>query len=245
MLKELLIEKTPKYTEVLPCSQKRVTYRPFVVREEKNLMIAKETSSFENLMTTVQEVINSCTTGIPEDDCKTLPFCDFEYLFIKIRKKSLGEVVDFNITCPFNGEKIPTKIDLQKTKISNKKINNKVKLDAAISVVMQQPTLDTYLKLNKFEIKQEEDGVIELLSLCIKEITAGEETYYAKDMPEEEIMQFVESLTSKQFKSLLTFLKEIPTIEQTIDYVTSDGTKRNLTLRGFTDFLELFLVMQI
>lgn len=245
MLKELLIEKTPKYTEILPCSQKRVTYRPFVVREEKNLMIAKETSSFENLMTTVQEVINSCTTGIPEDDCKTLPFCDLEYLFLKIREKSLGEVVECIITCPVTGEKIPTKIDLQKTKISNKKLNNKVKLDNSISVVMQQPTLDTYLKLNKFEIKEEEDGIIELLALCVKEIQAGDETYYAKDVQEQEITQFIESLTSKQFKSLLAFLKEIPTIEQNIDYVTSDGTKRNLTLRGFTDFLELFLVMQI
>jgi hypothetical protein len=245
MLKELLIEKTPKYTEILPCSQKRVTYRPFVVREEKNLMIARETSSFENLMTTVQEVINSCTTGMPENDCKNLPFCDLEYLFLKIREKSLGEVVDCIITCPITGERVPTKLDLQKVKLSNKKINNKVKLDNSISVIMQQPTLDTYLKLNKFEIKEEEDGVIELLALCIKEIEAGEENYYAKDVPEQEITQFVESLTSKQFKGLLSFLKEIPTIEHNIEYITSDGIKRSITLRGFADFLELFLVMQI
>jgi len=87
MLKELLIEKTPKYTEILPISQKRISYRPFVVREEKNLMIAKETSSFENLMTTIQEVINSCADGLPHDDCKSIPFCDLEYIFLKIREK--------------------------------------------------------------------------------------------------------------------------------------------------------------
>ena len=88
MLKELLIENTPKYTQILPFSQTRVTYRPFVVREEKSLMISKETAGFEDLMMTIRNVINNCTTNLPNDDCKNLPFCDLEYLFIKIREKS-------------------------------------------------------------------------------------------------------------------------------------------------------------
>ena len=245
MLKELLIEKTPKYTEILPCSQKRVTYRPFVVREEKNLMIAKETSSFENLMTTVQEVINSCTTGIPEDDCKTLPFCDLEYLFLKIREKSLGEVVECYLTCPETQERVVSSVNLQNVKITNKKINEKVKLDSNITIVMKQPTLDTYLKLNKFEFKEEEEGVLELLALCISEIHSKEEIYYTKDLPHEEVQEFIESLTAKQFKGLVSFLKEIPTIEYAIPYKTKDGVERTLTIRGFSDFLELFLVMPI
>jgi hypothetical protein len=245
MLKELLIEKTPKYIETLPYTQKKVTFRPFVVREEKNLMISKETSSFENLMSTVRDVINSCTEGLPDDDCKNLPFCDLEYLFIKIREKSLGEMVECVVTCPITNEKVNAKIDIAQTKISNKKINTKIKLDNNISIVMQLPTLETYLTLNKFDIKEEEDGILELLSFCIKEIESGEERFRTEEVPHSEVLQFVEQLTAKQFKVLLGFLKEIPTIEQKINYTTSDGVNRNLTVRGFSDFLELFLVMQI
>jgi len=245
MLKDLLIEKTPKYTEILPISQKRVTFRPFVVREEKNLMIAKETSSFENVMTTVQDVVNSCTSGLPEEDCKNLPFCDLEYLFLKIREKSIGEVVDCYITCPITNQTITTKIDLQDVKITNKKVETKIQLDKGIFVFLKLPTLETYLKLNKFEIKEDEDGILELLSLCITKIHAGEEQYYTCDVPHDEVLQFLNSLTAKQFKLLLDFLKQIPTIEKTIEYTTTDGVNRKLTVRGFSDFLELFLVMQI
>jgi hypothetical protein len=92
MLKELLIENTPKYTQILPFSQTRVTYRPFVVREEKSLMISKETAGFEDLMMTIRNVINNCTTNLPNDDCKNLPFCDLEYLFIKINEFSKLEI---------------------------------------------------------------------------------------------------------------------------------------------------------
>lgn len=245
MLKELLIEKTPKYTQVLPITQKRVTYRPFVVKEEKNLIIAKETSSFDNLITTIRDVVNSCTEGLPNDDCKNLPFCDLEYLFIKIREKSLGELVDCVITCPETKEQIETKLDISSIKITNKKINQLIKLDDSITLVMEQPTLQTYLKLNKFEFKEQEEGISKLLALCIKEVKTAEEHLHTKDLQEEEVYEFVEALTAKQFKCLLDYLKEIPTIEQIIDYTTSDGIKRQIKLRGFSDFLELFLVMQI
>jgi TusA-related sulfurtransferase len=196
-------------------------------------------------MTTIQEVINSCVTGLPENDCKNLPFCDLEYLFLKIREKSVGEVVECYITCPVTNEKIQSFVDLRNVKVTNKKPKNKIALDSSISVVLAQPTLDVYLKLNKFNIQEDETGVLELLSLCIEEIQSGEEQYYTKDVPHEEVIQFLESLTAKQFKNLLNFLKEIPTIEQKIEYATKDGVKRDITIRGFSDFLELFLVMQI
>ena len=245
MFKELLIEKTPKYTEILPYSQKRVTFRPFVVREEKNLMIAKQTSSFENLMTTIQDVVNSCCEGLPNNDAKNLAFCDLEYLFVKIREKSLGESVECVITCPVTGEKVNAVIDIRTVKLTNKKANTKIKLDNNIAVTMQVPTLETYLSLSKFDIKEEEDEVFKLLAMCIKEVQSGEENLYAADVPLEEITEFVEQLTAKQFKSLLNFLKEIPTIQQDINYITSDRVTRTITIRGFADFLELYLVMQI
>lgn len=245
MLKELLIEKTPKYTEILPMSQKRVTYRPFLVREEKNLLIASETSSFENLMMTIRDVVNSCVEGLPNNDCKHLPFCDLEYLFLKIREKSVGEVVDCVVTCPVTQEKVNTTIDLQAVKISNKKPQNKIKLGDKLTVVMEQPSMDTYLALNKYQIEAEESSVLELLSMCVKEIHSETDIFDAKDLPEQEVREFVESLTAKQFASFLNYLKEIPTIETTIKYTTTDGVARELELRGFTDFLELFLVMRI
>lgn len=245
MFKEILIEKTPKYTDILPFLQRRVTYRPFIVREEKNLLIAKETTSFENLMTTIQDVINSCCENLPDNDCKNLPFCDLEFIFLKIREKSLGELVECEIVCPITNETIKTQIDLSKIRITNKKIETKIKLDNSISIVMRVPTLSTYLSLSKFDIKEEEDEVFKLLAMCIKEVQSDEEKFYTNDVPFEEVLQFVEQLTTKQFKQLLNFLKEVPTVEYQINYTTSDGTNRNIMLRGFSDFLELFLVMQI
>jgi hypothetical protein len=245
MLKELLIEKTPKYTEVLPFSGKRVTYRPFLVREEKNLMIARETTSFQNLMVTIRDVINSCVTGLPDDDCSNLPFCDLEYIFLKIREKSLGEIVDCVINCPITKENINTQLDLTKVQITNKKLNTKLKLDENISVVMEQPTLNTYLTLDKFEITEEEESVVKLLALCIKEIKSNDEVYYTKEVEQQEVIDFIEALTAKQFSILLNFLKEIPTIQRKVEYKTKDGETRNVNLKGFSDFLELFLVMHL
>lgn len=245
MFKELLIEKTPKYTEILPYSQKRIIFRPFVVREEKNLLIAKETSSFENLMTTIQDVINSCCENLPENDCKNLPFCDLEYIFLKIRQVSLGENIECQITCPYTNENITTSIDLTKIKLSNKKIETKLKLDNNVQVTMKVPTLSTYISLSKFNITEEEEEIFKLLAMCIKEVQSDEETFYATDVPFEEIMEFVEQLTTKQFKQLLNFLKQIPTVEYEVNYTTSDKINRKIILRGFSDFLALFLVMQI
>jgi hypothetical protein len=245
MLKELLIEKTPKYTDVLPLSQKRVTYRPFLVREEKTLLIASETSSFENLMSTVRDVVNSCVEGLPSNDCKDLPFCDLEYLFMKIREKSVGEVVDCEITCPVTNEKVTTTLDLSKIELSNKKPQNKIKIDSNITVVMQQPSMETYLTLNKYAISAEEESVIELLALCVKEIHSDSGVYSTKDLPKQETKEFIETLTAKQFAMFIKYLKEIPVIQTQIKYTTSDNVEREITLRGFSDFLELFLVMRI
>lgn len=245
MLKELLIEKTPKYSDILPFSEKRVTYRPFLVREEKNLMIARETSSFEDLMITIRDVINSCVDGLPNNDSANLPFCDLEYIFLKIREKSLGETVECVISCPVTKESVNTALDLTKVEISNKKFTTKIKLDDSITVTMTQPTMNTYLALNKFEISEEEESVIKLLALCVKEIKSNDEVYQTKDLPQEEVVQFIESLTAKQFALLLNFLKAIPTIQKTVDYTTKDGVKRSIVLKGFSDFLELFLVMRL
>lgn len=245
MFKELLIEKTPKYTEILPYSQKRVTFRPFIVREEKNLIIAKETSSFESLMTTIQDVVNSCCEGLPNNDAKYLPFCDLEYLFVKIREKSLGESVECIVTCPVTNEKIPTVLDISTIKLTNKKVETKIKLENDITLTMQVPTLETYLSLSKFDVKEEEEEVFKLLALCIKEVKTQEEHLYATDVPFNEVLEFVEQLTAKQFKTILNFLKQLPTIQQDISYKTSDGVQRNITIKGFADFLDLYLVIQI
>jgi len=110
---------------------------------------------------------------------------------------------------------------------------------------MKQPSLETYLTLNRFEFNETEDGIIDLLALCVEEIHSKDEVYHTKDLKFDEVKQFIESLTAKQFKNLLNFIKDIPTVTYTISYTTSDSVQRKLTLKGFSDFLELFLVMPI
>jgi hypothetical protein len=220
----------PKYTIEQPSTRKKVTFRPFTVKEEKNLQIANQTGSYEDFLVTLSDVINNCF-GI-DVDSKSFPIFDIEYFFINLRAKSIGELIEPTIICPETKENIKIKINLEEIKpVYDLSHKNKIDIGSNILVTMKHPSLD-YI-LNNSDV-----DYYDMLIDCIVSIETIDEIFNSVDVSRDTIKEFVESLTSKQFKNLIDFFKTMPKIEKEINYKTSDGIERKITLKGLRDFFQ-------
>lgn len=220
----------PKYSIEQPSTRKRITYRPFTVKEEKNLQIANQTGSYEDFLITLSDVINSCFEL--EGDSKSFPIFDIEYFFINLRAKSIGELVEPIIICPETKENIKVKINLEAIKpVYDLNHKNKIDIGSNILITMKYPSLEYVLSNSELDY-------YDMLIDCIVSIETIDEIVNSIDVSRDTIKEFVESLTSKQFKSLIDFFKTMPRIEQEINYKTSDGVDRKVTLKGLRDFFQ-------
>jgi hypothetical protein len=220
----------PKYTLEQPSTRKKVTFRPFTVKEEKNLQIANQTGSYEDFLVTLSDVINSCFDNI--QDSKTLPLFDIEYFFLNLRAKSIGELIEPTIVCPETKENIKIKLNLEDIKpFYFENHSNKIEIGSNILVTMKQPSLE-------YVLNNPDLDYYDMLIDSIMTIETTDEIVMAIDVSRETIKEFVESLTTKQFKSLIEFFKTMPRIEHEVSYVTSDGIERKLVLKGLRDFFQ-------
>ena len=195
---------TPTYSLVLPSIEKEISFRPFLVKEEKLLVLALETEDTKQITTAIKAVIKNCiqTKGIKVE---TLPTFDIEYLFLNIRGKSVGESLDVNIICP-DDEKtnVPVTIDLDDIKVKKTEgHSNKVKLDNTLMMELKYPSLDEFIK-NNFDFKDENamEQSFNLIASCIDKIYNEEEVWVAADCTKKEIKEFLESMNSSQFKKI-------------------------------------------
>lgn len=222
----------PKYKIKQPSTGKIVSYRPFTVREEKNLVIANQTGSYEDFLITLSDIIDNCFSL--KQSSKNLPIFDIEYFFIKLRCKSVGELVEPTIICPITGEKVKIELNLDDVE---PKINpghtNKIKISENMIVTMAYPSLENLIKRESKDI-----DYFDLLLECIVSIETDNELIETQKESKENLKQFVDLLTSEQYKSLIEFFKTSPRLEKQIKYKTSDGTERELILRGLRDFFQ-------
>lgn len=234
-MKELLDKmKTclPKYKLKQPSTGKVVTYRPFTVREEKNLIIANQTGSYEDFLLTLSDIIDSCFSL--KDSAKTLPLFDIEYFFIKLRCKSVGEFVEPTIVCPITGEKIKIQLNLEEIEPKfNEGHKKEIELGGNILVTMQYPSLDNLIKRESKTV-----DYFDLLLECIFSIETDKELIESKAQNEENLKEFIDLLTTDQYKKLISFFKTSPKLEKEIKYRTSDGVERTLILKGLRDFFQ-------
>lgn len=234
-MKELLHQmKTslPKYKIKQPSTGKNITYRPFTVREEKNIIIANQTGSYEDFLLTLSEIIDNCFSL--NEPAKTLPLFDIEYFFIKLRCKSVGEMVEPTITCPMTGEKVKIELNLEEIEPKlNDEHTKQIKLSNNLLVTMQYPTLENLIKRENKNI-----DYFNLMLECIQSIETDSELIEAKNQTEEDLKQFIDLLTTEQYKKLLSFFKTSPKLEKEVSYRTSDGVQRTLILRGLRDFFQ-------
>ena len=230
---------TPTYELVLPSTKQEIKYRPFLVKEEKLLVLALESEESKQISTAITSVIKACilTKGIKVED---LPTFDIEYIFLNIRGKSVGEEVEVNIIAPDDGvTSIPVKINLDDIKvIENEDHNKQIKLDDNLMMEMKYPSLDQFIK-NNFDFNEEStvDQSFDVIATCIDKIYSEDEVWATDDCSKKEVMDFLEKINSMQFKLIEKFFETMPKLSHSLK-VTNPKTKKKsqVVLEGLSSF---------
>ena len=232
---------TPTYELKMPSTGKKIKYRPFLVKEEKILIIALESKNQNEITNAVKDVLKKCilTRGIKVDD---LPTFDIEYIFLNIRAKSIGEDIKLIVTCPDDNEtEVPVTIYVDEIKVVKpKEHTTDISLDKNLSIRMKYPSLNQFIE-NNFETEDEPQTVVnktfKLIADCIDTVFTEEEAWDAKDYTSDERLEFIEQLNSKQYKQVEKFFASMPKLSHTID-ITNPNTKKksSIVLEGLADF---------
>ena len=232
---------TPTHELVLPSTGKKIKYRPFLVREEKILILALESQDPKQISTAIKSTLKACiqTRGIKVEE---LPTFDIEYIFLNIRGKSVGESVDVVITCPDDGEtKVESQIFIDEIQVQkNEKHSRDIKLDESLTLRMKYPSLSEFVQ-NNFDIANVDnisfDSSLDIISSCIDVVYNVDESWAASDCTKKELNEWLETLNSNQFKQVETFFETMPKLSHTIK-VTNPKTKieSDVTLEGITSF---------
>ena len=230
---------TPTYELELPSSGQTVKYRPFLVKEEKVLVIALESEDNKQITNAIKAVLKSCvlTKGIKVEK---LPTFDIEFLFLNIRGKSVGEELEVNIICPDDEKtQVPVTIDLDDIQVQKyDEHENQIKIDENIMMEMAYPSLDQFIKNNfEFDEKNAMAQSFELIAQCIDKIYTEEEVWASADCTKKEMNEFLESMNSTQFKEIEKFFETMPKLSHTIK-VTNPKTKveSEVVLEGLASF---------
>ena len=230
---------TPTYELELPSTGKKVKYRPFLVKEEKLLVLALETEDTKDISTAIKTVLKNCiqTRGVKVEN---LPTFDIEYLFLNIRGKSVGEEVEVNLIAPDDEvTQVPVTISIDDIKIQkSKEHNSKVKLDNTLMMEMKYPSLDQFIKSN-FDFTEEVsmDQSFDLIASCIDKIYNEEEVWSTADCTKKEVKEFLEQMNSMQFKEIEKFFETMPKLSHSVTF-TNPKTKVESTvvLEGLSSF---------
>ena len=230
---------TPTYELVLPSTGKKVKYRPFLVREEKILILALESENTKQITTAIKSILKECisTRGVKVDD---LPTFDIEYLFLNIRGKSVGEALDLMVTCPDDNEtQVPVKIFIDEIQVQkDSKHTQDIKLDDTLTLRMKYPSLNQFIQ-NNFDFSEDDtvDASFDIISSCIDQVYNEDESWAASDCTKKELKEWIETLNTNQFKEVESFFTTMPKLSHTIK-VKNPKTKveSDITLEGLTSF---------
>ena len=230
---------TPTYELVLPSSGKKIKYRPFLVREEKILIMALETEDVKQITDSVIQILNSCilTKGV---DITKLATFDIEYLFLNVRSKSVGETVEILLTCPDdNKTTVPTSIDIDSIKIKNdRKHKDTIKLDDNLSLKLKYPSMQQFIE-NNFEAsdKNEVSNTLDMIVSCMDVIFNEEESWPASESTKQELEDFVDQLNTKQFKMIENFFATMPKLTHTVKVKNpKTNVESTIVLEGLAAF---------
>lgn len=230
---------TPTYELELPSTGETVKFRPFLVKEEKLLVIALESEDTKQITNAIKTVIKNCieTKGIKVE---ALPTFDIEYLFLNIRAKSVGEEIDVNIICPDDEETtVSVKINVDEIKVqTNESHTNKIKLDDTLMMEMKYPSLDQFIK-NNFDVSSNNalDQSFELVASCVDKIYNEEDVWASADVTKKELMEFLDQMNTNQFKQIEKFFETMPKLSHSVK-VTNPNTKveSEVVLEGLSSF---------
>ena len=225
---------SPTYETELPSTGEKIKYRPFLVKEQKLLLMAQESSNQDEIMTSISQLIDACT--FDKINANSSPVFDIEYLFLKIRGKSVGEKVKITITCPDDGKtKVPVEINLEDINIQiDVGHTNELKISDKIKMVMKYPVLSDISKATGTET----DKIFDILNQCVHEVHDGDKIYNKVDITDEDLSEFVNSFTGNQFEMVTEFFNTMPKLRHVVN-VTNPKTKvkSEVIIEGLESFL--------
>ena len=233
--------ETPSYELKLPSSSKKIKYRPFLVKEEKILILALESRDQNEITNAVTDVLKKCilTRGVKVDD---LPTFDIEYIFLNIRAKSIGEDIKMMVTCPDDNEtKVPVTVYVDQIKVVKPEDHKTdIVLDDKMTLRMKYPSLNQFIDDN-FEVEDEPETVVDktfkIVADCMETVFTKEDAWDAKDYTPDERLKFVEQLSSKQYKQVEKFFATMPKLSHTIEVVNPNTKEKgSVVLEGLANF---------
>ena len=229
---------TPTYEMVLPSSNRKIKYRPFLVKEEKILIIALESQDQSQIANAVKSILTSCilTKGIKVERLSTF---DIEYLFLNVRGKSVGEQIEVMVTCPDDEKtQVSTSINIDSIKV--RKVDNHstdIKLDDMYTLKMRYPSLNEFIKSNFTEGQINVDDTFELIATCIDQIYSEEESWTQEDCTSKELVEFLESLNSSQFKETEKFFDTMPKLSHKVKVINPNTkVESEIVIEGLQSF---------
>ena len=228
---------TPTYELEIPSTDEKIKYRPFLVKEEKILMMAMESKSDSDITQAVKDIVLECTFN--KVDISHMPMFDVEYIFLQIRSKSVGEVSNLKLLCPDDG-KTYAEVELNLTEVEvhvGDDHTNKIELDNGMGMIMTYPTIDSFRDSGIRDINA--GNMLDVISGCIMQIyeEEGKKTYDPKDQTKKELTEFIEQLSTKQFKDVQKFFETMPKLKHEMT-IKNPKTKKEskVTLTGLNDF---------
>ena len=231
--------EVPTYELTLPSEAIQVKYRPFLVKEEKILLMASETGGQKELVQAIKDIVNACTFG--KVDASKLPIFDLEYLFLQIRAKSVGEIAKIKILCPDDNETYADiSIDLSKVEVQvDDSHTNKIMIDEQknLGIIFKYPTIDSISLKAGEDVKANTETLFSVLVNCIDHIFEGEKVYPATDSSTQELNEFLENLSQSNFEKLKQFFETIPKLTHEVEVENpKTKVKSKVTLSGVQDF---------
>ena len=228
---------TPTYELEVPSTDEKIKYRPFLVKEEKILLMAMESKDNAQIINAVKDIVTSCT--FEKVNVSKMPMFDMEYIFLQIRSKSVGEVSKLKVLCP-DDKKTYASVELDLTKVEvqvGDDHTNKIELTDDMGMIMTYPTIDSFTDTGIQAVTAE--NMIEVIGSCILQIyeEKGEKVYNAKDQTKKELTEFVEQMNTSQFKKMQAFFDTMPKLTHTVK-VKNPKTKKSsdIVLNGLNDF---------
>lgn len=223
-----------KYELTLPSTGERVEFRPFLVKEEKVLMMAQQSGKEEDMLRAVKDIITSCT--FEKLDASKLPFFDLEYMFLQLRAKSVGETVDVTVTCPDdNVTKVDVTVNIEQIEC-NKELghDNNIKLTDDIGIIMDYPIVNNLVDITNMG---ETEAAFAMIKKCIRQVYDMENVYEKNDMEDKELDGFIDSMTHDQFQKIQVFFNTMPKVKHLVKVKNPNtGVESEVVLQGLNTF---------
>ena len=230
---------TPTYELILPSSDKKIRYRPFLVKEEKILILAMESQDSKQIARAVKDVLSKCilSKGIKVERLSTF---DIEFLFLNIRGKSVGEQIEVMVTCPDDGKtQVPMAINIDSIQIQRDEAHQRdIKLDDTYTLRMKYPSLSEFIKTNFSSVENMNvDDTFDLIASCIDQVYSEEESWASEECTKKELNNFIESLNSTQFKEVEKFFDSMPKLSHKVKVTNpKTGVESDIVLEGLAAF---------